>query len=97
MKHTPGPWSPYEGDKVFVTSTDEPICDIRGFGWLTRKYGEQKAIEIQKANAALIAAAPDLLQACISAMEVGEIKFESCVLSKDVKNKLQQAIKSATE
>ena len=71
-KHTPGPWlveiigSPRvvaEGAK----GGPFPICDVRGWGYLTGKgHGAlglptDEAVSIQNANTHLIAAAPDLL------------------------------------
>jgi hypothetical protein len=53
MKHTPGPWVVYDH---FITLSDERrtyICDM-----LNIYHSEQKS------NAHLIAAAPDLLEAC---------------------------------
>lgn len=64
MKHTPGPWQADE-EGLFVSvdmDASKMICDIRGWGWL-QKLGTEKAIEIQKSNCKLIAAAPDLLVA----------------------------------
>jgi hypothetical protein len=62
-----------------------------------REHHQDWFMDINHPDAKLIAAAPDLLEACISALSVGEIQFESCALSRDVKNKLQKAIKKATE
>jgi antitoxin component of MazEF toxin-antitoxin module len=43
------------------------VCDIRGWGYLTGKCAlglpDEQAIEIQKANECLIAAAPELYEA----------------------------------
>lgn len=52
----------------YVSAETMRICDMRGWGHLTGKGGglalsEEKAIAIQEANARLIAAAPDLLEA----------------------------------
>ena len=68
--HTPGPWE-VQGDADRVVAHDHigafPICDIRGWGHLTCKGALGRdpcdALDIQRANAALIAAAPDLLKA----------------------------------
>lgn len=65
-KFTPGPWeasNPWL--KVFAGNMN--VADVRGWGHLTGVGGlnlpEDKAIEIQKANALLIAAAPELYAA----------------------------------
>ena len=61
--HTPGPWVQFDGDLVCVGGdASKMICDIRGWGWLSKK-GEEEAIAIQTANAKLIASAPDLIEA----------------------------------
>ena len=73
LRHTNGPWKVgYRAMDVMATDAkgDFKVCDIRGWGHLTGKgHGalglpEADAIEIQTANANLIAAAPDLLLAC---------------------------------
>ena len=66
-KHTPGPWSigalvSFDGDDNEISSVE-----ISGFGWrqfakCIVKYGNEESEEGQ-ANAQLIAAAPDLLEA----------------------------------
>ena len=68
-KHTQGEWTQYEGMIVESKSESMKICDIRGWGRLTGSghgglglsHDEAKAIQI--ANANLIAAAPDMLEA----------------------------------
>ena len=64
IKHTPGPWViDSDGDgkaNAIVTSThlaslDDDICEVYG--------GNKDDDDIRKANASLIAAAPDLLEA----------------------------------
>lgn len=70
-KHTPGPWRLNDTFKSKVFAQTEKglmtICDIRGWGHLTGVGGfhlsDDRAIEIQDANAGLIAAAPELLEA----------------------------------
>lgn len=54
-KHTPGPWSVQDGDRVFGYSTGKPYshCLHEGIGYKTER----------EANARLIAAAPELLAA----------------------------------
>ena len=64
-KHTPGPWKVgYEAFDVHVGNMK--ICDIRGWGHLTGTGGlnlpPEEAEAIQKANASLISAAPEMLE-----------------------------------
>jgi len=67
-QHMPGPWQVgYRGTTVMGASPNAKVCDIRGWGYLTGKgdgalgLTEDEAVAVQSANAALIAAAPDLL------------------------------------
>jgi hypothetical protein len=73
VAHTPGPW---EVDKFtyWITASNVAkgpmhVADIRGWGYLTGKgdgalgMEYDAAVEVQKANARLIAAAPDMLDA----------------------------------
>ncbi len=72
-KHTPGPWKDDEM-ACYVFAGNMMVCQIRGWGHLTGRGAlnlpEDKAIEIQKANGRLIAAAPDLLEACKEWVEI---------------------------
>lgn len=64
-------FAPFNSPTVMVGNMK--ICDLRGWGHLTGIGGmnlpEDKAAEIQDANARLIAAAPDLLAACETALD----------------------------
>ena len=83
-KFTPGPWEHDGiGVKVFADKMKMNVCDIRGFGHLTSKQcaglSDAEAIGIQKANAALIAAAPDMYEAlgrCLELFNANKVTFE---------------------
>lgn len=110
-KHTPGPWTLKMGDGAgrqvlgiigSGNQTNQGEYILKGnipvplFTDVWVQFGSEEWNEMQDANAKLIAAAPDLLKACINALSVGEIHFETCVLSKGVKKTLLEAIEKAT-
>jgi hypothetical protein len=76
MPHTPGPWTVEDamcGDKpmgyLHVMQSEN---SFRGVADITHCYNGDRDHEMEKANARLIAAAPDLLAACQQAYdEVG--------------------------
>ncbi len=66
-KHTPGPWSVIDGNKDVIAGNKEDFCPIQGCGccgspWVSDAKFSDTSDEA-KANARLIAAAPDLLEA----------------------------------
>ncbi len=72
-KHRPGPWhvSKYLGEpsgtlQVVHASGDVQVADCR------ETWGYRLSVEEAQANARLIAAAPDLLEACKAALAVRE-------------------------
>jgi hypothetical protein len=72
MKHTPGPWiviegGPLEGDTV-ITTQARLAGDIIPIVDMDTDYEGEIGIE-QEANAKLIAAAPELLEACSTMAE----------------------------
>lgn len=70
-KFTPGPWVAKAVRTVIHIQGDSPVCEISlSTGHIYEDYPGQKAeyIARQKANARLIAAAPDLLDACRKAI-----------------------------
>lgn len=81
-KHTPGPWiADIDGDCVYINDDySKKICDIRGWGWLS-KLGNTKAIATQKANCRLIAAAPDLLKELQHLVKIMEPLEKECALN----------------
>lgn len=62
VNHTPGPWSTKEGHDVIIKMqiTGHELIASCGVKWLTKNGKYQEAC----ANARLIAAAPELLEAC---------------------------------
>jgi hypothetical protein len=81
QQHTPGEWTYFAptqsvysvGPRHGVTNHEMHIADIRGHGYLTGgcagKMDGDVAAAIQDANGRLIAAAPDLLEACNAALD----------------------------
>lgn len=76
FKGTPGPWEiGYRGMDICCTNAKigghAKLFDVRGWGYLTGNgHGglglkEYEAIAVQEANALLVAAAPELLEALI--------------------------------
>lgn len=63
MKHTPGPWQSYNGE---VTTRKTLGRSFRRIA-VVQDYGLGSLPEVDEANAKLIAAAPDLLEALESA------------------------------
>ena len=69
-KFTKGPWAADDfANYIYIFEANEPnmmIAQIRGWGYLTGKGGlglsDGEAYEIQKANARLIAAAPEMYE-----------------------------------
>lgn len=95
MDHTPGPWGLYgskEPTRGFAEAAPslsvgsvehtEPICRVHGY------------LHDVEANAALIAAAPDLLEACKAALENIE-RYGSGYCSDNVMEVLTAAIAKA--
>ena len=80
-QHTPGPWhvgeAPYETGIIYSepdrTGGPMKVAECRGWGHLTGGGAlglpSDQAAQIQDANARLIAAAPQLLRACLMARE----------------------------
>lgn len=115
-KHTPGPWESAYGSRGWISTKGDPyghgsmhVADVRGWGHLTGKgacaMSDDEAVVIQKANAKLIIASPDLLDACAAALRVSDLwlpsvvsaehEHEAAVLHK-MRDKLLAAFKEAT-
>jgi len=94
MKHTPGPWHIWENDPKISNSKDyhARISGKDGF-CLAIAYGQ--TYEEAEANALLIAAAPDLLEACKAAMLWIDETFDPIDFPTETVIKLEQAIKKA--
>jgi hypothetical protein len=76
MKHTPGPWvvhSPPSKSstdlQIFAKYTEKEHFNFPGSSGRFLATVRQYDVHTQEANARLISAAPDLLQACIKAYE----------------------------
>ena len=94
-KHTPGPWSSGESrdgririwpeGSAYVLAECPPRCEMVEQGGLTE----------DRANAALMAAAPDLLAACKSAMRAMNDNLQPGPMDDDAKAALYAAIAKA--
>lgn len=64
-EHTPGPWATDAvGEYVFADGGSHPVAQVRGYGHYCKMFGdEEQAVNRMSANARLIAAAPELLEA----------------------------------
>jgi hypothetical protein len=69
MSHTPGPWRVGRNGAVVA---DVPIPEMQGSDEVEYYGGHLVAESITPSNAQLIAAAPDLLQACRDTMDYWE-------------------------
>jgi len=99
-KHTPGPWKASEGD------TNIPDCegawgDVKEDGdhyAIATIWADTDELEVEaKANARLIAAAPDLLAACRAALSQMCNTVAPSTSFTDVVDMLDAAISKATE
>lgn len=86
-KYTPGPWAPDESG--FVQARLGPICQM----W--DKFEENFANH--EANARLIAASPDLLEAGREMIAALELEGASGLRFFEARNSMLAAIKRATE
>ena len=75
MEHTKGPWNVFDGPNGNLWIGPEEffsIAEVRN-GASDREYGGKKA---ERANAKLIAAAPELLEACANALKYDAAIFK---------------------
>lgn len=75
--HTPGPWNLNSGETYMVRGADEgPVCQPK---WLRGRHGlgGRRTNDEVMANARLIAAAPDLLEAAVK-LEAAETFHANC-------------------
>lgn len=93
-KYTPGPWSVFCPDAEFPgIESHKTSISVVIFGYAGEGAGVHgKSRGERKANARLIAAAPDLLDACKDALYVG--KSEETIEA--VRDRLRKAIAKAT-
>ena len=81
-KHTPGPWhweyGPYEEDLAILKSSAREICYFGN----RQEYAEHCGVEPNEADKALIAAAPDLLEA-LKAAEIKLCRLQILVFKND--------------
>ena len=84
--HTPGPW---------IITDFEKITDVNG-KMITLLLSNSGSLNTKLANAKLLAAAPELLEACIAAFSLSEeiASFESWEM---VQGQLLSAIQKATK
>lgn len=86
--HTPGPWRTYQGDGRWIVATTS--------SWAYAATGliPQLDAETEEANARLIAAAPDLLEACKQVIVYGA-DADDAILWTDVIRNIKAAIHKA--
>ena len=87
-KHTPGPWHVADDDPYAIRSDD-----WGGIGFVHNEPAENKEIMAMKeADACLIAAAPDLLEACRrSIMALAANDAPNCEAAKECKAAIAKA------
>lgn len=71
IRHTPEPWVCEVMSAVYVmTDGGHTLAEMRGWGYLAERYGAKEAMEMQRANGMLMAAAPRLLSAVVAAVNL---------------------------
>lgn len=107
LKHTPAPWKIQENEivpKMGAIETELRIVDRMGIVATIYKFAGKNQPENHRieavANAKIIASAPELLEACIEALNTLRYMTTDQYLrgeDKPVRDKLKNAIKKATE
>lgn len=97
-KHTPGPWTVANMDGRVFPRVYLPRGDGRGESYIVINEGRANMEECQ-ANARLIAAAPDLLEAAKEALHTLDVqaRAQSEVWASAVRKPLRDAIAKAQE
>jgi hypothetical protein len=93
-KHTPGQWEIDKRAKTRVQVNDRTIADTGGYR--TTSDNKAKAEEENKANAKLIAAAPEMLKIICEVDNLLRCQYSHNDIA-EIKIKLESAIKKATE
>lgn len=70
-KFTKGKWTADDmGEYIFAHEFNMMICQMRGWAYLKAQgLSDDEAIDVQKANARLIAAAPDMFELLYEALQ----------------------------
>jgi len=74
-EHTPGPWHAWAKDGWHVSDGADRIADLAELD--DQCFGYDEAIELEEANAHLIAAAPELLEACQALVKMIDYAVEA--------------------
>ncbi len=77
-KHTPGPWIVTEGDNVYAKRNEGPSLPVASCA-----VSRSVTTKHRQANARLIAAAPDMLEALPGLIECAEILAAQCRVAGD--------------
>lgn len=92
MKHTPGPWKAIEHKSV---NLNDYIQILAGSWDIAHNKFSARNWEEEQANARLIAAAPDLLEACQAALNDLYRQMDS-QMTEETEQKVKNAIAKAT-
>ncbi len=93
MRHTPGPWefTTTSGGQILIRSPLDSDTRTPGYFAEVRRFTPDQNTLI--ANASLIAAAPDLLEACRAALDWTALDGDG--ISDPVRSEIKRAIKKA--
>lgn len=97
-KHTPGPWTLEKIDDAEKTLVYYRVNSGKNTIGFAGVYHNRKLTDEEfTGNAKLIAAAPELLDACIEMYELLERAHKGSMLGKGIRKQALEAIKKATE